>query len=75
MEKVSEIQIDTNILIPPPPIPCKALASMSQTIVCAVPQRRLPKKNIPIARSSSGFRPQISLSFAHTGTVTAVARE
>lgn len=67
--------MDTRILIPPPPIPWRALARISHTIVFAVPHNKLPRKKIPIASNSSGFRPQISLTLAHTGTVTAVASE
>jgi hypothetical protein len=44
------------------------------TIFTASPQSRLPMKKLLIERRRIGFRPQMSLTFAHTGVVTAVAR-
>ena len=73
IEKESEIHIETKMLIPPPPTPCSARERMSQSMVVARPHSRLPRKKTLIARSKSGFRPHMSLIFAHTGDVTAVA--
>jgi hypothetical protein len=73
MENESEMQIETNILIPPPPTPCSARARINHIIVSAVPHNRLPRKKTVIASNNSGFRPQMSLSFAHIGAVIAVA--
>lgn len=67
------MQIVTRIFNPPPPTPCSTLASIKFSILTATPHSKLPTKNTVMAISSSGLRPQMSLSFAHIGVVTAVA--
>jgi hypothetical protein len=73
MENISEMQILTKVNSPPPANPCTARPAISISILTAAPLRALPRKKIAVATRRSGFRPQISLSFPHTGVPAASA--
>ena len=74
IENASEMQIVTKMLRPPPPRPCTALEAISILILTASPQSKLPTKKRLVESKRSNFLPHMSLSFAHTGLVTAVTR-
>jgi len=64
---ISENIMDVTVVIPPPPIPAKALAAISSSMVCAMPQNRHPKPNTAYANKRVGFLPKISLSLPYSG--------
>lgn len=70
----SPIVMLTNTTKPPPPRPCIALAVINMPIVTDNAAIRDPTKNMKLAMSRTGFRPQISLSFPQIVVEAATAR-
>ena len=69
----SLIQIFARIMIPPPPIPCMARATISIPIETLTAASKLPTKKMLAAHSKIGFRPQMSENLPHDGVLAAHA--
>lgn len=56
---ISEVIVQTRLTMPPPPIPAKARARMSQRMDCAAPQSREPttKTNMLVYSTIWGIKP------------------
>ena len=64
---ISDIRIETTVVIPPPPIPANILAATSSFMFRANPQNKHPMPNIRYANSKAGFLPKMSLSLPYKG--------
>lgn len=60
--------------MPPPPIPWKALQTISQVIFCAAPHNAEEMRKIPMLLNKIGFRPTASDSFPYKGESVAAPR-
>lgn len=69
----SLIQILAKMIKPPPPIPWITLAAINILILILKAAIRDPTKNIILANSMIGLRPQMSLNFPHVGVDAAAA--
>jgi hypothetical protein len=63
-----------NIIIPPPPIPCKQRPPMRTKIEWARAASKLPARNIALAARSADFLPMTSDSLAQSGVDAVLAR-
>lgn len=70
---ISEMQMLTSWINPPPAVPCKARPAMSIFMFTALAQMIELTKNHATAVRSSGFLPHMSDSFAHSGAAAALA--
>ena len=66
------LSIDTHVLMPPPPMPAMARATMSSFMLRASAQKRFPSANIKYANSRQYLRPKMSLSFPYRGLCVCV---
>jgi hypothetical protein len=64
---MSENMMEVTVAMPPPPIPAKALAAMSSSIVRAKPQNRHPSPKTAYANKRVDFLPKMSLSLPYSG--------